>query len=190
MTDIYINGRFLTQPMTGVERYAYNMCKAMAEQQLSFTIVCPKGTIQNCYDVSGLKIVHYGWGNSHLWEQCVLPFFFVGKKNYVVMSFTGLGSILVRNKMMTIHDLSFLENHNWFSKAYYWWYKIMTPLAVKTSRHILTVSEFSKREILRFYPFLKEQDITVVYNATDETLFRPGRAPRALRSGRFLSRSP
>ena len=173
MTDIYINGRFLTQPMTGVERYAYNMCKAMAEQQLSFTIVCPKGTIQNCYDVSGLKIVHYGWGNSHLWEQCVLPFFFVGKKNYVVMSFTGLGSILVRNKMMTIHDLSFLENHNWFSKAYYWWYKIMTPLAVKTSRHILTVSEFSKREILRFYPFLKEQDITVVYNATDETLFRP-----------------
>jgi glycosyltransferase involved in cell wall biosynthesis len=159
--------------MTGVERYAYNMCKAMAEQQLSFTIVCPKATIQDCYDVSVLKIVHYGWGNSHLWEQCVLPFFFVGKKNYVVMSFTGLGSILVRNKMMTIHDLSFLENHNWFSKAYYWWYKIMTPLAVKTSRHILTVSEFSKREILRFYPFLKEQDITVVYNATDETLFRP-----------------
>ena len=28
---IYINGRFLTQPMTGVERYAYNICKAMAE---------------------------------------------------------------------------------------------------------------------------------------------------------------
>ena len=172
MTEIYINGRFLTQPMTGVERYAYNMCKAMAEQQLSFTIVCPKATIQDCYDVSSLKIVHYGRGNSHIWEQCILPFFFVGKKNYVVMSFTGLGSILVRNKIMTIHDLSFLENPKWFSKAYYWWYKVMTPLAVRTSRHILTVSEFSKREILRFYPFLKEQDITVVYNATDETLFR------------------
>ena len=28
---IYINGRFLTQPMTGVERDAYNMCKALAE---------------------------------------------------------------------------------------------------------------------------------------------------------------
>ena len=174
ITDsIYINGRFLTQPMTGVERYAYNMCKAMAEQQLSFIIVCPKAPIQDCYDVSGLKIVHYGWGNSHLWEQCFLPFFFVGKKNYVVMSFTGLGSILVRNKIMTIHDLSFLENPKWFSKAYYWWYKVMTPLAVRTSKHIITVSEFSKREILRFYPFLKEQDITVVYNAADSNLFRP-----------------
>jgi glycosyltransferase involved in cell wall biosynthesis len=49
----------------------------------------------------------------------------------------------------------------------------MTPLAVRTSQHIITVSEFSKREILRFYPFLKEQDITVIYNATDESLFRP-----------------
>lgn len=173
MTEIYINGRFLTQPMTGVERYAYNMCKAMAEQQLSFTIVCPKAPIQDCYDIRSLKIVHYGRGNSHLWEQCVLPLFFIGRKDYIVLSFTGLGSILVRNKIMTIHDLSFLENPRWFSKAYYWWYKVMTPLAVKTSRHIITVSEFSKREILRFYPFLKEQDITVVYNASDSNLFRP-----------------
>ena len=170
---IYINGRFLTQPMTGVERYAYNMCKAMAEQQLSFIIVCPKAPIQACYDVSGLQIVHYGRGNSHIWEQCILPFFFLNKKNYVVLSFSGLGTILIRNKVMTIHDLSFLENPKWFSRAYYWWYKIMTPLAVRTSKHIITVSEFSKREIMRFYPFLQEQDITVVYNAADSSLFRP-----------------
>lgn len=168
---LYINGRFLTQPMTGVERYAYNMCKAMAEQQLPFTIVCPKAPILDCYEVSHLSIVHYGHGNSHLWEQCILPFFFLGKKNYIVLSFTGLGSILVRNKVMTIHDLSFLENPRWFSRPYYWWYKVMTPLAVKTSKHIITVSEFSKREIKRFYPFIKEQDITVVYNATDSNLF-------------------
>jgi glycosyltransferase involved in cell wall biosynthesis len=74
---------------------------------------------------------------------------------------------------MTIHDLSFLENPKWFSHAYYWWYKVMTPLAVRTSQHIITVSAFSKQEIRRFYTFLKEQDITVIYNATDESLFRP-----------------
>ena len=49
----------------------------------------------------------------------------------------------------------------------------MTPLAVKTSQHILTVSEFSKNEILRFYPFLKEEKISVVYNAIDRQLFKP-----------------
>ena len=169
---IYINGRFLTQPMTGVERYAYNMCKALAEQHLPVTIICPNAPIQTCYDVSHLQIIHYGRGNSHFWEQCILPFFFIGKKNYVVLSFTGLGSILIRHKIMTIHDLSFLENPKWFSRAYYWWYKVMTPLAARTSQHIITVSAFSKQEIRRFYSFLKEQDITVIYNATDKNLFR------------------
>ena len=168
---IYINGRFLTQPMTGVERYAYMICKTLAELGKDFTIICPKSPIMSCYDISNLPIVHYGFGKSHLWEQCVLPFYFIGKKNYVVMSFTGLGSILIRNKIMTIHDLSFLENPKWFSKYYYWWYKIMTPLAVRTSKHIITVSEFSKKEILRFYPFIKEENISIAYNAADDKFF-------------------
>ena len=170
---IYINGRFLTQPMTGVERYAYNICKAMARLHHPFTIVCPKAPIHQDYNVSDLTILHYGIGNSHFWEQCVLPFFFLHKKDYVVLSFTGLGSLLIRHKIMTIHDLAFLKNPSWYSRAYYWYYKIMTPLAVKTSQHILTVSEFSKNEILRFYPFLKEEKISVVYNAIDRQLFKP-----------------
>ena len=170
---LYINGRFLTQPMTGVERYAYNICKALAALHQPFTIVCPKAHIHPDYNVNDLNIVHFGIGNSHFWEQCVLPFFFIGKKDYIVLSFTGLGSILIRHKVMTIHDLSFLKNPSWYSRAYYWYYRFMTPLAVKTSQQILTVSEFSKSEILRFYPFLKAEKISVVYNAIDRQLFKP-----------------
>ena len=157
--------------MTGVERYAYSMCKAMARLQQPFTIVCPQAPIHKDYDVSGLTIVHYGIGNSHFWEQCVLPLFFLGKKDYLVLSFTGLGSVLIRHKVMTVHDLSFLYNRSWFSKAYYWWYRIMTPLAIKTSRHLITVSQFSKQEIMRFYPFIQEEQISVAYGAVDSTRF-------------------
>lgn len=168
---IYINGRFLTQPMTGVERFAHSICRALTELGKSYTIVCPKASILSCYDTTGMQIVHYGFGNSHFWEQCILPFFFIGKKNYVVMSFTGLGSILIHNKIMTVHDLSFLYNRSWFSNAYYWWYRIMTPLAIKTSRQIITVSQFSKQEIIRFYPFIKEDKIGVIYGAVDSSKF-------------------
>ena len=171
MSRIYINGRFLTRPMTGVERYAYMTCKALAEMGIDFTIICPKSPLMPCYEVSNLPIIHYGVGKSHLWEQFVLPFFFIGKKDYLLFSFTGLGSILIRNKVMTIHDLSFLENPKWFSQSYYWWYKFMTPLAARTSKHIITVSEFSKKEILRFYPFIKEKDISIAYNAADDKFF-------------------
>lgn len=169
---IYINGRFLLQKCTGVERFAYNMCKALADSKHDATIIIPKnGVINDCYDVSQFNIVRFGIGSSHVWEQLILPFYFIGMKDYILLSFTGLGSIFVPNKVMTIHDLSFLENRKWFSAAYYYYYKFMTPLAVKTSKHIITVSRFSKSEILRFYKFIKPEKISVVYNAADSTFF-------------------
>ena len=168
---IYINGRFLTRSMTGVERYAYMICKAMAKLGQDFIMVCPEAPLQPCYDISDLQIVRFGKGNSHFWEQFILPFFFIGKRDYLLFNFTGLGTILIRNKIMTIHDLSFLENPKWFSRPYYLWYKLMTPLAVRTSKHIITVSQFSKNEILRFYPFIKAKDITVAYCDADEEKF-------------------
>ena len=167
---LYINGRFLTQPMTGVNRYAYNICKSMAELGQPFTLVCPKAVFHDSYDVRGLNIVRFGFGNSHFWEQFVLPFFFIGKCDYMFLCFTGLGPIMVHRKMMTVHDLAFIENPAWYSRAYNIIYKFLTPLSVKTSRHILTVSEFSKSEILRFYPFLKPSQISVVYGAVDKKI--------------------
>ncbi len=172
---IYINGRFLTRPMTGVERFAYRVCTALADIGQDFIVICPKTSLQSCYDVSNLHIVYFGYGYSHFWEQCVLPFFFLRKKEYIIFSFTGLGPIILRNTVMTIHDLSFLENPKWFSKSYYCWYKLMTPLAVRMSKHIITVSEFSKKEILHFYPFVNPKRITVVYGAVDLNRFKnPG----------------
>ena len=172
--QIYINARFLLARPTGVERYAYEMCRALYSEGADIVLLCPKrGEINEAYDISGFRIVRFGICHSHLWEQLVLPFYFIGKRNYVLLSFTGLGSILVPKKIMTIHDLSFLENPSWFSKAYYHYYRIMTPLAAKTSEKIITVSKFSKNEIMRFYPFLSEEKIEVVYNAVDREKFHP-----------------
>lgn len=172
--QIYINGRFLLQEPTGVQRYAYEMCLALHRCGVDFILICPqKGTIDKAYDISGFKIQRYGVCSSHVWEQLVLPFYFFGKKDYLLISFTGLGSIAVPNKIMTVHDLSFLVCRQWFSHAYYYYYKPMTWMAVRTSKHLITVSEFSKSEILRLYPFLSEDKIHVIYNAADKEKFTP-----------------
>ena len=169
---IYINGRFLLRPMTGVERYAYCVCRTMADTGKSFTLICPKtGTFNPAYNIEGFDIIRFGYGSSHVWEQIVLPFFFFGKKDYILYSYTGLGSILVPEKIMTIHDLSFLVNPSWFSKSYYWFYRFMTPLAARTSKRIITVSEFSKSEILRYYPFVGVSNIDVCLGRCDTDRF-------------------
>lgn len=162
---VFINGRFLANPITGINRFAYEICLELNKISEIYIIV-PKKSILSCYDVSSLNIIEFGRGNSHLWEQLVLPCFFLFKNNYLLVNFSGLGPILVKRKVITIHDVSFLHNPKWFSKQYYILYKLLTPISIKTSRHIFTVSEFSKSEILKYYPFISPNNINVVYNAT------------------------
>lgn len=163
---IYINGRFLTQRLTGVNRYAYELCKALTLININFTLIVPKASILNDYNIECFHIVKYGIGNSHVWEQLFLPFFFVGKKNYILLNFTSIGPILIQKKIITIHDLAYLENPKWYSKTYYLFYKLLTPLAIKTSMRIFTVSRFSKKEIARLLNFDINR-IDIIYNAVN-----------------------
>lgn len=165
---IYINGRFLTQKMTGVNRFAYELCKALNNCGLEFALVVRTKYIKNDYDISIFKIINWGFGKSHFWEQIILPFFFIFKRKYLLINFSGLGCLLLKNQIITIHDLSFLYNPEWFSKLYYNFYRLLTPFSAKRSVKILTVSEFSKSEIIKYFGISSEK-IVVVYNAVSNS---------------------
>ena len=80
MKKIYINGRFLTQNITGVQRYAVEIVKALdkylSDNKLSdeyeFEIVCPKNIKQKLI-LKNIKIKQIGKLKGHLWEQIELP---------------------------------------------------------------------------------------------------------------------
>jgi len=176
---IYINARWLLNTPSGVERYAYQITKALHQIGAPIVLICPKhGLIHKAYNTDGLTIVRYAIGHSHLWEQLILPWFFINKKDYILLSLMGLGSVLVPNKIITIHDLSFLHEPSWFSRCYYIFYKYMMPLAIRTSKHIFTVSKFSKNEILHYYPWIDAQKITLAPCAVDTSFFTPSNQPR------------
>ena len=166
---LYINGRFLTQPLTGVNRFAYEITKALNKCGYDFIVICPRQEICDEYDVSGIEIIKYGFGKSHIWELFSLPFFFFNKSNDILISFSGLGPIAVRNKITTIHDLAHRENPRWYSFFYRMFYKFVEPLVVNTCRKIITVSEFSKSEILKYYPGINPYDIEEIYNACNNS---------------------
>lgn len=169
---IYINGRFLLQPPTGVNRFAYELCRAFTCQNIEFTIICPSKTINGEYNIENFNIIYFGFmsSSSHFWEQIVLPLFFVKKQNYILLNFTGLGPVLISKKIITIHDVAFLYNPLWYSFFYRVFYKILTPLCAGTSQKILTVSEFSKSEIIRFLNIDKDK-IEIVYNAVPSVFY-------------------
>ena len=170
---IYINGRFLLQEQTGVNRFAYELCRALSGLGVRFILLCPYGEIKKNYDVSSFEILRCGRGKSHIWEQIFLPFFYKrikGKK--ILVNFTGIGPVIIKHKIMTIHDLAYMVNPQWYSSLYVFLYKALTPLSVVTSIRILTVSEFSKNEIIRLLS-VREEKITVIYNAVSSLFHIP-----------------
>lgn len=84
--------------------------------------------------------------------------------------------IFYRKKfIITIHDLILLHfptlKNTTLNPIFYWFkfvaYKLAIGNAIRRSKKIITVSRFSKNDILAKYPFLKKDKIEVTYEACD-----------------------
>jgi len=75
-------------------------------------------------------------------------------------------------KVITIHDLTFIHLPETHYPAERMRMKVMTRLAVPRADHILTISEFTKQDIVESYGVGADR-ITVAPNAADPEVFRP-----------------
>jgi len=164
---IYINGRFLSQSITGVQRFAKELTIELLNKSNNYKLLALPGT-KLVPPFNRDNTISMGPSNSYLWEQVYLPYFLKKQNNPLLLNFTGLGPVFYENKIITIHDLSFWEHPEWFSKKYYWFYRIFTPISVRNSKKTITVSEYSKKRIIENL-HKNEIDIEVVYNAVNYT---------------------
>lgn len=159
---LVVNGRFLAQKMTGVNRYAFEMCNALHDLGIDFLVVAPRGVLSDYR--CRFRVVQTGGFSAHLWEQIDLPRY-MWRQGYrcLLVSFSGLGSLLYRPSVVTIHDLAYLENPRWFSVAYFLFYRFLTPIAARRAVRIVTVSEFSRSEITKRLG-IEARKISVIQN--------------------------
>ncbi len=60
-------------------------------------------------------------------------------------------------KVISIMDLGYLENSGQFTKKVFWQLKYWTAISILASKRILTISEASKKDIVRHYPFASKK---------------------------------
>ena len=167
---IIINGRFLTQKITGVQRVAHELVREIDEllpnEKLDIIILAPKNLIfENLY--KNIKIKKVGFLTGILWEQIELPFYSLLEKGTLLN--IGSTAPIINTGIVDIHDISFKVNPQFFSKKFSLYYKILICILVRTSKKILTVSEFSKDEIVKYY-HVNPEKIKVVYNSWEHIL--------------------
>lgn len=160
---IYINGRFLTQKITGVQRYAIEVVKEIDKLNLQDEIIIlhPKNII-NKLELKNIKLKQIGNITGHLWEQTTLPIYIMKKnKKAKLINFCNTAPVLFPGYVV-LHDISFKTHSEHLNWKFALWYKIVTTLNIKRYKHIFTDSEFSKKEISDNYNAI-ENKITVTY---------------------------
>lgn len=165
MNKIYINARFLTQPVTGVQRFALEICKELIKLRADIIFLTPP--IHSEQVPEGFNIEQIGQKNGLYWEQIELPHFLKKQGNPLLINLCNRGPLFYSNNIIVIHDVTFLRYPKTVSWKFSLLYRFMIPILLKKAKKILTVSEFSKKEILHFYPKIKT-NIEVIYNGVNK----------------------
>src|SRR3954464_13965527 len=101
----------------------------------------------------------------HAWEQGGRRF--TGAE--LIYSPANLAPLASRRNVVVIHDVAALRHPEWYSKPYVAWQRAVLPLISRRARLVITVSEFSRREIQDVLGV----DATVIPNGVDHR-FKPG----------------
>jgi glycosyltransferase involved in cell wall biosynthesis len=153
--EIAINGRFLTQPMTGVQRFATEVLKAIDGLIDSGEWGGLAGRIEILAPPAArdLSLPHIpmrrcGIGGGYFWEQAELPFYARGR---LLLNFCGLGPVVTRNQIVVVHDATPMALPGNFTAPFRAAYKFLIPRLCRRALRTATVSEFSRREIGKWY---------------------------------------
>lgn len=169
---IYINGRFLTQNMTGVQRFAEEISLQIEHMRDDVILLVPDvKAIKKQSLLKRFNIEEVPGLNGHLWEQITLPLYLLRKKSPLLINLSNTAPVFYSHQVVTHHDITYLKYPKSFPFSFRLLYRIISPLMIRNSKQVVTVSQFSRSEISSQYR-CQEEKIKIIYNAVSD-LFEP-----------------
>jgi glycosyltransferase involved in cell wall biosynthesis len=172
---ITINGRFMTRPTTGVERFAVELLRAWLpthDRGRSATLALPSQTGEETASRQAQRL-GIGVGGTvggslqgHAWEQLQLPGL---SKGSVLVNLCNSAPLACRRQIVVVHDAAVVAMPGSYSFAYRNWYRWITHQLVHRAAVVATVSEFSAGEIRRCFGRFKN-DIAVIHESGEHVL--------------------
>lgn len=171
--QLIINGKFLSVGMTGVHRVARELTNALAE-------ISPDGLgggaeIWMPYDAapaaSTMRLPSRVVGplRGIAWEQVTLPAAARGK---LLLNLCNIAPAAATDAVTMIHDAQVYLTPGSYSAPFRAWYKLVQPVLGRRHRHLLTVSEYSKGQLVAA-GLAEAGKISVVHNGVDHILSVP-----------------
>jgi glycosyltransferase involved in cell wall biosynthesis len=155
LPKIAINGRFLTQRASGVQRFAAEAIKAIDAQLDSDAYRALKGRIEilappkaRDFPLKNIPLRRVGFFSGYIWEQLEFPLHAGGR---LLLNLCMLGPLIARHQIVVVHDATVRALPNNFSSRFRAAYGFLIPRLCRRADLVVTVSEFSRQEIGKWY---------------------------------------
>jgi glycosyltransferase involved in cell wall biosynthesis len=163
---IALNARAASRPeLGGVERWARELAARLPALG-GYEVIRPPATLSH--------------RAGHAWEQLVLPA--KVRQARLLLNPANLAPIAFPRNAVVIHDAAALRHPQWYSPLYARWQRTALPAIAKRARVVITVSEFSKRELRE----LLDVDAHVVPGGVDHR-FHPRADPEPAKAALGLT---
>ncbi|HIE12725.1 MAG TPA: glycosyltransferase family 1 protein [Desulfotomaculum sp.] len=164
--NLLINARFLTQQITGTQRYAREVTREIVKL-LGPDNICLMAPEQASEEFAGVPVLRCGGPlKGHFWEQVVLPRMVDRRSADLLWCPGNCGPLLVRNQVVTIHGTEVFAVPDGFNPYFVRWYRFLLPGLAQRALRVLTVSQFSKNELVKYLKIAEER-VCVIYNGVD-----------------------
>jgi glycosyltransferase involved in cell wall biosynthesis len=144
-----INGRFLVQPITGVQRYAREIVGALdvllAGTDHDVTLIAPRDAAPDL-DLRSIAAAPLGPGSGHAWEQAALPL----RLDRRLLNLCNTAPALRRNDVVCIHDANVFcapESYSWQFRRYY---RTLHRWMARRDAVLTSVSRYSATNLAKF----------------------------------------
>lgn len=174
MKPLYLNGKFLAQRTTGVQRFAHGIVNALDRSLQTRPFGCTVEILlpPSAVPIEGLQVIRQRYvGRAGrtltLWEQLDLP---VNARDGTLVCLSGSAPLLARSCVPTIHDSAVYLHPHAYSRLFVAWYRLLFSHHARHSPFILTVSKSSARDLAIHLP---ATDIRVVPNSAEHIISQP-----------------
>jgi glycosyltransferase involved in cell wall biosynthesis len=186
---IFVNGRFMSQPVTGVQRFSAEIVGAIdslmgqgewPETALLTPQLDGKRAPSPMLASGRLRTQPIGQRHGHLWEQIDLP---KAARGGTLISLGNTAPVMAgRGQVVVIHDAGVFDTPYSYSWRFRLWYKGLQHALAKAGAQIVTVSEFSRQRIADCLG-IDPGRITVIYEGADHILRTPADPKTLTRHG-------
>ena len=162
--NIYINGRFLEDNISGIGKFALSIINQIDRQNIENVILLIPPKVKNDFIFENIKVKSIGFFSGNIWEQLELPYY---SYDGVLLSLCSRGPAIKKKQLLTIHDAATEITPDRFPLRFRLMIKFLYIIMKNRVGIITTVSKKSREDIVDKFNISAEK-IRITYNGIDK----------------------